>query len=154
RAVKASGADAGIAYDGDADRIGVVDEKANIIFGDRLLDLYARSLLVKGPVKVVFEVKCSQAIVEDIEKRGGTPSMCKAGHSLIKQKMKEGHAPIGGEMSGHMFFADRWYGFDDAIYASVRFAEILANHNGPMSSLLADLPSYPSTPELRVGCPD
>jgi phosphomannomutase / phosphoglucomutase len=132
----------------------VVDEKGGIIYGDRLLDLYARPLLAKGPVKVVFEVKCSQAIVEDIQARGGTPIMWKAGHSLIKQKMKEEAAPLGGEMSGHMFFADRWYGFDDALYASIRLVEILASGPGPLSSLLADLPRYPSTPELRVNCPD
>jgi phosphomannomutase/phosphoglucomutase len=153
--VKATRADLGIAFDGDADRIGVVDEKGEIIPGDKILLLYARAILKRKPgATVIGDVKCSKAIYDDITKRGGKAIMWKTGHSLIKAKMKETKAEMAGEMSGHMFFVDRWFGFDDAIYAACRMLEIAEEANAPFSTLLADLPRLVSTPEIRVDCPD
>ncbi|MGH7844843.1 MAG: phosphomannomutase/phosphoglucomutase [Candidatus Binatia bacterium] len=153
--VKQEDADLGIAYDGDADRIGVVDEKGNILWGDELLIMFSRDLLKNHPQAVIIsEVKCSQRLYDEIAKHGGKPIMWKAGHSLLKAKMKETKALLGGEMSGHMFFADRYFGYDDAIYASVRLVELLARGSKPLSSLLADVPETVSTPEIRVDCPD
>jgi len=153
--VKREKADVGIAYDGDADRIGVVDEKGNILWGDELLILFARDVLQRNPrATVISEVKCSQRLYDDVAKNGGVPVMWKAGHSLIKAKMKETQALLGGEMSGHMFFKERYFGYDDAIYASLRLLEILANSGKPLSTLLADLPASFSTPEIRVDCAD
>jgi phosphomannomutase/phosphoglucomutase len=150
--VKETGAELGIAFDGDSDRIGVVDEKGGIIWGDRLLALYARQVLADGPTSIIFEVKCSKGLIEDIEAHGGTPVMWKTGHSLIKQKMKETGALLAGEMSGHMFFAHRYFGFDDAIYAAARLVEIVAAEDAPLSEIMATVPSYPSTPEIRLEC--
>jgi len=148
-------ADLGIAYDGDADRIGAVDEQGNILWGDELLVLFARDVLQRNPHAVIIsEVKCSQRLYDDIAKNGGKAIMCKAGHSLLKAKMKETHALLAGEMSGHMFFKERYFGYDDAIYASLRLLEILAKSSQPLSGLLADLPKSVSTPEIRVDCPD
>lgn len=148
-------ADIGIAYDGDSDRIGAVDEKARPIYGDELLVLYAREILARKPgATIISEVKSSTRLYDDIVKHGGRPVMWKTGHSLIKSKMKEEHAELAGEMSGHVFFADRYYGYDDAIYASVRLLEILAAQQKPMSTLLADLPPALNTPEIRVDCDD
>jgi phosphomannomutase/phosphoglucomutase len=153
--VRQEGADLGIAYDGDADRIGVVDEKGNILWGDELLVLFARDVLRRHPEAVIIsEVKCSQRLYDDIEKHGGKAIMWKAGHSLLKAKMKETHALLAGEMSGHMFFADRYFGYDDAIYASLRLLQIVAQSPQPLSALLSDLPASQSTPEIRVDCPD
>jgi phosphomannomutase/phosphoglucomutase len=148
-------ADLGIAYDGDADRVGAVDEKGNILWGDELLVLFSRDVLQRNPRAVIIsEVKCSQRLYDDIAKNGGKAIMWKAGHSLLKAKMKETHALLAGEMSGHMFFKERYFGYDDAIYASLRLLEILAKSGQPLSALLADLPKSVSTPELRVDCPD
>ena len=148
-------ADIGIAFDGDADRIGVVDEKGQIIFGDKLLLIYAREILTRKPgALIIGDVKSSKQIYDDIAKRGGKPLMWKTGHSLIKAKMKETHAEMAGEMSGHMFFNDRWLGFDDAVYAACRVLEILDKANAPLSSLLADVPQLISTPEIRFDCPE
>jgi len=153
--VKAVGADVGIAYDGDADRIGAVDEQGNILWGDQLLVVYARDVLTDRPGStIISEVKASQSLYDDIGQRGGNPIMWKAGHSLIKAKMKETGAVLAGEMSGHMFFADRYFGFDDAIYASCRLVEILAKTRKPLSSLTEGLPSTTVTPEIRVECDD
>jgi phosphomannomutase / phosphoglucomutase len=153
--VKKEQADVGIAYDGDADRIGAVDEKGAILWGDELLVLFARDVLRRNPgATIISEVKCSQRLYDDIAKHGGKPIMWKAGHSLLKAKMKETGALLAGEMSGHMFFKERYFGYDDAIYASLRLLEILANAGKPLSSLLADLPPSVSTPEIRVDCPD
>ncbi|HSK30398.1 MAG TPA: phosphomannomutase/phosphoglucomutase, partial [Candidatus Limnocylindria bacterium] len=153
--VKKEQADVGIAYDGDADRIGAVDEKGTILWGDELLVLFARDVLRRNPgATIISEVKCSQRLYDDIAKHGGKPIMWKAGHSLLKAKMKETGALLAGEMSGHMFFKERYFGYDDAIYASLRLLEILANAGNPLSSLLADLPPSVSTPEIRVDCPD
>ncbi|MGH7833592.1 MAG: phosphomannomutase/phosphoglucomutase [Candidatus Binatia bacterium] len=153
--VREEKADLGIAYDGDADRIGVVDENGNIVWGDELLILFSRDLLKTRPGAVIIsEVKCSQRLFDEIGSRGGIPIMWKAGHSLLKAKMKETKALLAGEMSGHMFFADRYFGYDDAVYASVRLAELLAREGRPLSTLLADLPKTVSTPEIRVDCPD
>ena len=149
------GADCGIGYDGDADRIGVVDEKGNIIWGDYLMIIFARDILKeKKGAYFVSEVKCSRNLFEDIEKHGGKAIMWKAGHSLIKQKMKEVGALLAGEMSGHMFFADRYFGYDDAIYSSLRLLEIMEKEGKPLSQLLSDVPRMYATPEIRLDCPD
>ncbi|MEP6704215.1 MAG: phosphomannomutase/phosphoglucomutase [Acidobacteriota bacterium] len=154
-AVHEHSADIGLAFDGDGDRIGVVDERGRIIWGDELMILLSRSILAANPgATVIAEVKCSQNLFDDIEKQGGTPVMWKAGHSLIKAKMKETGAVLAGEMSGHIFFADRFYGFDDATYAGARVLEILSKTALPLSELLADIPPTFSTPELRVACAD
>lgn len=155
-AVRARGADIGIAFDGDADRIGIVDGDGTIIWGDYLLLMYARDVFARTGTgqSIIFDVKCSQALPDAIAKAGGVPVMWKTGHSLIKDKMKELHAPIAGEMSGHMFFAEGFYGHDDALYAAARILRIVAASGGSVRDLLADVPSYFSTPELRVDCPD
>lgn len=154
-AVKETGAHVGIGYDGDADRIGAVDEQGSILWGDRLMVLYARDILTQRPGSTILsEVKASQSLYDDIGRRGGRAIMWKTGHSLIKAKMKEESAVLAGEMSGHMFFADRYFGYDDAIYASCRLVEILAKSSQPLSALLADLPVTSVTPEIRVDCPD
>jgi len=153
--VKSEGLDIGIGYDGDGDRIGVLDENGEIVFGDKLLIIFAREILSRKPgATFISEVKCSKVMYDDIEKHGGRAIMWKTGHSLIKQKMKEENAAMAGEMSGHIFFADRYLGFDDAIYASCRLIEILANTGKKISELLADIPKTYSTPEIRVECPD
>jgi phosphomannomutase/phosphoglucomutase len=145
----------GIAYDGDADRIGVVDNRGTIVFGDRLMILLSRHILKRHPgAAILGEVKCSQTLYDDIAKHGGRPIVWKTGHSLIKRKMKEENALLAGEMSGHVFFADRYFGYDDAIYASLRLLEIMAEHDVPLDQLLADVPETHSTPELRVDCAD
>ncbi len=155
QAVRHHRADAGIAYDGDADRIGTIDEQGTIIWGDRLLLIFARDLLKDRPGStIISEVKASPCLYEDIRKRGGNGVMWKTGHSVMKAKMKEENAALAGEMSGHMFFADRYFGYDDAIYASCRLIEILSKTQAPFSSLLADLPPTQATPEIRVDCPD
>jgi phosphomannomutase/phosphoglucomutase len=153
--VKEIKAHVGIGYDGDADRIGVIDEQGEILWGDRLLLLFARDVLEKRPGSTfISEVKASQVFYDDIPKRGGRAIMWKTGHSLIKAKMKEEKALLAGEMSGHVFFADRYYGYDDAIYASCRLIEILVNQQKPLSSLLPDVPNTVVTPEIRVDCSD
>lgn len=153
--VKRAGANVGIGYDGDADRIGTVDEQGHILWGDRLMVLYARDILRERPGSTILsEVKASQSLYDDIRRRGGRPIMWKTGHSLIKAKMKAESAVLAGEMSGHMFFADRYFGYDDAIYASCRLVEILAKNKRPLSALLSDLPITSVTPEIRVDCPD
>jgi len=153
--VKEVKADIGIALDGDADRIGVIDEKGNILWGDQLLILFSRELLAKQPnSKILVEVKCSQALIDDVKNHKGIPILSPTGHSIIEAKMTEEHALIAGEMSGHMFFRDEYFGFDDAIYASARILRILSNSNKKMSELLADAPKYFSSPEIRVECSD
>lgn len=154
-AVKEHKADLCIAFDGDADRIGVVDEKGELIWGDQLMVIFSRAILVeqKGAT-FIAEVKCSQSLFDDIRSHGGNPIMWKVGHSLIKAKMKETNAALAGEMSGHIFFADRYFGYDDAAYAGARLLEILSRTDEPVSSLLAGLPKTVSTPELRFDCPD
>lgn len=155
RAVKNNKADIGIGYDGDADRIGAVDEQGNVLWGDRLMVLYARDILASRPGStIISEVKASQSLYDDIAKHGGRPIMWKTGHSLIKAKMKETSALLAGEMSGHMFFADRYFGYDDAVYASCRLVEILAKGSEPLSALTADLPKTVVTPEIRVDLDD
>ena len=155
QAVKDHGADVGIGYDGDADRIGAVDEQGQVLWGDRLLVLYSRDILVAKPGStIISEVKASQNLYDDIAKRGGRAIMWKTGHSLIKAKMKEEGAVLAGEMSGHMFFADRYFGYDDAVYASCRLVEILAKAQQPLSALVSDLPRLIVTPEIRVDLPD
>lgn len=153
--VRRERADVGVAYDGDADRLGVVDEEGDIIWGDQLLILFGREILARQPgATIIFEVKCSQALPEEIAKAGGRPLMWKTGHSLIKNKMKEEGAPLAGEMSGHLFFADEYFGYDDAVYASCRLVRLLARSPKSLHALLADVPKYHSTPEMRLDCPD
>jgi len=148
-------ADLGMAYDGDCDRLGVVDEHGNIIWGDQLLILFSREVLERRPgATIIFEVKCSQALSEEIEKAGGVPLMWRTGHSFIKAKMKEVDAPLAGEMSGHLFFADEYFGYDDALYASLRLVRLLSRSDKTIGEMLADVPRYFSTPEIRVDCPD
>jgi phosphomannomutase/phosphoglucomutase len=148
-------ADLGMAYDGDADRLGVVDEHGNIIWGDQLLILFSREILARQPgATIIFEVKCSQALPDEIERAGGVPLMWRTGHSFIKKKMKEENSPLAGEMSGHLFFADEYYGYDDAIYASLRLVRLLSRSDKSIAEMLADMPRYYSTPEIRVDCPD
>ncbi len=149
-AVKKEKADLGVAYDGDADRIGVVDEHGEIIWGDKLMILLSRAVLKAVPgAAIVGEVKCSFTMYDDIAKHGGKPVMWKTGHSLIKAKMKELHAELAGEMSGHIFYKHRFFGFDDAPYTAARLLEILSNEKGTLSSMLADVPVTYSSPELR-----
>lgn len=155
QAVREQKAELGIAFDGDTDRIGAVDEHGHVVYGDFLLLIYAREILTRKPGSTfIGEVKCSQVMYDELEKLGGRPIMYKTGHSLIKTKMKAEHAELAGEMSGHMFFADRYYGFDDAMYAACRLLEIVADSGKPLSAQVAGLPKTVSTPELRVDCPD
>jgi len=153
--VREKSVDLGIAFDGDADRIGVVNHEGDIIWGDQLMIIFSRDLLARNPgAKIVGEVKCSQILYDDIEKHGGKPIMWKAGHSLIKSKMKEEGALLGGEMSGHIFMAERYFGYDDAVYAGARLLEILTRTDKSVKELLSDLPTMVNTPEIRLDCPD
>lgn len=153
--VRSSGADLAVAFDGDGDRIGVIDEKGRIIWGDQLMVIFSRAILQEQPgATFIAEVKCSQTLFDDVRAHGGRPIMWKVGHSLIKAKMKEVGAVLAGEMSGHLFFADRYYGYDDATYAGARLIEILSHTDEPLSQLLADLPRTFYTPEIRLDCPD
>jgi len=155
-AVREDGAELGIAFDGDADRIGVVDSEGDVIWGDHLLIVYARDVLARTGTgqSIIFDVKCSQALPDAIEHAGGNPVMWKTGHSLIKERMKELSAPLAGEMSGHMFFTEGFYGHDDAIYAAARLLRIVADSGKTVRELLSDVPRFFSTPEIRVDCPD
>lgn len=154
-AVRATNADLGIAFDGDADRIGAIDEHGNVIYGDMLLLIFGREILTRKPgATFIGEVKCSQALYDELRKLGGNPIMYRTGHSLIKAKMKEEHAELAGEMSGHMFFADRYYGYDDALYSACRLIEIVERSGRPLSAQLEGLPKMVATPEIRVDCPD
>jgi phosphomannomutase/phosphoglucomutase len=155
-AVRKDGADIGIAFDGDADRIGVIANDGEIIWGDYLLIIYARDALARTGrgQSIVFDVKASQALPEAVEKAGGVPVMWKTGHSLIEEKMHETRAPVGGEMSGHMFFSEGFYGFDDALYGAARLLKIVAESGKSVHDLLADVPRFVSTPEIRVDCAD
>jgi phosphomannomutase/phosphoglucomutase len=156
RAVRETGSEVGIGFDGDADRIGIVDGDGTIVWGDYLLLLYARDVLArtgKGQ-SIIFDVKCSQALPDGIAAAGGKPVMWKTGHSLIKDKMKELKAPIAGEMSGHMFFTEGFYGHDDALYGAARLLRIVTDAKRTVKQLLSDVPRFVSTPEIRVDCPD
>jgi len=153
--VKEKKLDVGFGYDGDGDRIGVVDAEGNLVYGDKLMIIFSREILSRKPgATFISEVKCSKTLYDDIEKNGGRAIMWKTGHSLIKQKMKLEKAELAGEMSGHIFFSDRYFGFDDAVYASCRLLEILSGTGKKISDLLADVPETVSTPEIRVECPD
>jgi len=147
--------DLGVGYDGDGDRIGVVDSKGEVIYGDQLMVIYAREILSRKPgATFISEVKCSMVMYDDIRRHGGNAVMWRTGHSLIKKKMKEENAELAGEMSGHMFFKDRYFGFDDALYATCRLLEILAATGKGVDELIQDLPKTFTTPEIRVECPD
>ena len=153
--IRETGAEIGIALDGDADRIGVVDSAGRIVWGDQLLMLFAREILREQPgATFVGEVKCSQVMYDDITARGGRAIMWKVGHSLIKTKMKEENAVLAGEMSGHICFADRYFGFDDGVYAADRVVELLSRSKEPLSAILDALPAVHNTPEIRVDCPE
>ena len=154
-AVRRTGADFGIGYDGDADRVGAVDRNGRIVFGDQLLALLARDVLQRVPgAEIIFDVKCSQGLVEDIAAHGGRPSMWKTGHSLIKSRMHETGAPLAGEMSGHMFFAEGYFGFDDALFAAGRLLRYVAASGQTLDQLVDSIPRYHSTPETRLACED
>jgi phosphomannomutase len=151
--VAKQGADLGIAFDGDADRIGVVDSEGHVLFGDQLMIVLARDVLQALPgATIIADVKASQVLFDEIAKAGGTPLMWKTGHSLIKSKMAETGSPLAGEMSGHIFFADKWYGFDDAPYSAVRLLGIVARMKGTLAEVRAALPQVINTPELRFDC--
>ncbi len=153
--VKDKKLDVGLGFDGDGDRLGVVDENGNILWGDQLLIIYMREILKERPKsKIIFDVKCSKALEEEIKKEGGIPLMWKTGHSLIENKLHQEKAPLAGELSGHLYFADRYYGFDDAIYASLRLLEIMDKTGKKLSQLLEGVKKYYSTPEIRVEVPD
>lgn len=153
--VKREKAQVGLAFDGDSDRLGVVDEEGNILWGDQLLLIFARDILKKrSEGTIIYEVKCSKTLETEIRRLNGNPIMWKAGHSLIKGKMKETGAMLAGEMSGHLFFADEYYGYDDAIYAAARLLRILSETTMPLSQFLKDIPKTYTTPEIRVDCPD
>ncbi len=155
KTVLESGADLGIGYDGDTDRVGVIDEKGRMIFADTLLAILSQEVLERHPgAQIVFDVKCSQALPEQIEKHGGKPLMWKTGHSLLKAKMKEVHAPLAGEMSGHIFYSDDFYGFDDAVYVSGRLMQIVSNGTRTLSELVDEVPDFESTPEIRIEATD
>ncbi len=153
--VLGEGLELGFAYDGDADRVGVIDSRGEVIWGDKLMIILSRALLAKHPgATIIGEVKCSQTMYDDIAARGGRGILWKTGHSLIKTKMKEEEALLAGEMSGHIFFADRYFGFDDALYATLRILEILSHSEIPLHEMLADVPETFATPEIRVACDD
>ncbi len=155
KAVKEHQADLGIGYDGDADRVGAVDERGRIVWGDQILALLAREVLLKHPgAPIVFDVKCSQGLEEDIAAHGGKPIMARTGHSVMKARMKEEKAPLAGELSGHIFFQDDFYGFDDAIYVSLRLLRNVADSGKSLGTLLDSVPQYVATPEIRLDASD
>ncbi|UCF79120.1 MAG: hypothetical protein JSW03_02370, partial [Candidatus Eiseniibacteriota bacterium] len=145
----------GVSEDGDGDGIGAVDDKGRIIWGDQLVAVFATDILARNPGgTIIFDVKCSQGLEEHIRALGGRPLMWRTGHSLIKRKLKEEKALLAGEMSGHMFFADGYYGYDDAIFAAARLVSLISRSEKPLSALIDELPRYVSTPEIRLECPD
>jgi phosphomannomutase len=153
--VRARKADVGVAFDGDADRNGMVDDQGEILFGDQLMVIFSRDVLKNHPgATIIADVKASQVLYDEIAKAGGQPLMWKTGHSLIKSKMAEIGSPLAGEMSGHIFFADHWYGFDDALYCAVRALGIVARMTGTLSSVREALPHVLNTPEVRFNCDD
>ena len=155
KTVRQTGADLGLSFDGDGDRLGVVDDQGNIIWTDQLLIVWSREVLQRHPgASIVFDVKCTQALVDEIERLGGVPVMWKTGNSFIKQKCREVKAPLAGEMSGHLFFADRYYGFDDALYSALRLLETISLGESALSAIIDTIPHYYATPEIRVDCPD
>ncbi len=154
-AVTAGGCDLGIAFDGDGDRIGVIDERGRIVWGDQLVAIFAADVLRRHPgATIISDVKASQTLFDEIERLGGVPLMSRTGHSLVKSKMAEVGCPLAGEMSGHMFFADGYYGFDDALYAAVRLLSIVARSDESLGAMRDRLPAVVNTPELRFDCPE
>ena len=153
--VAETGADFGIGFDGDADRIGAITGTGRIVWGDQLLALFARDVFTRVPgAEIIFDVKCSQGLIEDILAHGGKPTMWKTGHSLIKSKLQETGAPIAGEMSGHMFFSEGYFGFDDALFAAGRLLRYVASTGKTLDQLVESIPQYFSTPETRLECPE
>jgi phosphomannomutase / phosphoglucomutase len=150
-----AGADLGLAWDGDGDRLGVIDERGRRHEADLIIILLARDLLTRHPgAKIVFDVKCSQVLADDVRQHGGVPVMWKTGHSLLKRKMREDGILLGGEVSGHIFFAENYYGVDDGLLAAAKLLEVIARHRGPASELFDAIPQFPATPELKAPCPD
>lgn len=148
-------ADIGIGYDGDADRMGIVDDQGRVIYADQLLTILSRDVLKKNPgAKIIFDVKCSQLVPEEIERLGGIPLMWKTGHSIIKEKMRNEKAPLAGEMSGHIFFKDGYFGYDDGIFSSFRLLQYLSKQEQTLGEIIDQLPQFYSTPEIRIDCPD
>jgi phosphomannomutase/phosphoglucomutase len=155
RKVKETNADLGIGYDGDADRVGAVDERGRIVWGDQILAILAREVLAKYPgATIVFDVKCSQGLEEDIVAHGGKPIMARTGHSVMKARMKAEHAPLAGELSGHIFYQDEFFGFDDAIYVSLRLLRIVADSGKSLGEIVDSVPQYVATPEIRLDTTD
>ena len=155
KTVTENGADLGFGYDGDSDRVGLIDEKGRVVFADQILALLSQEVLKNNPgASIIFDVKCSQLVPEVVEKAGGKPVMWKTGHSLIKKHMHQTGAPLAGEMSGHIFFKDGFFGFDDGIYVSFRLVQLLSRQNKKLSELVDQLPAFISTPEIRIACPD
>src|SRR5262245_16191964 len=153
--VKRTGADFGVGFDGDADRIGAIDGKGRVVFGDQLLALFARDVLERVPgAEILFDVKCSQGLIEDIQAHGGRPTMWKTGHSLLKSRLHETGAPLAGEMSGHMFFKEGYFGYDDALFAAGRLLQYVARTGRTLAELVDSIPQYYSTPETRLPCPE
>jgi len=153
--VRKEGADLGLGFDGDGDRVGAMDEEGRLLFGDKLLALLASEVIENTPgEKIIFDVKCSQGLVDYIKARGGVPVMYKTGHSLLKAKLREEEAPLAGEMSGHIFFADEFFGYDDALYAALRLVRLLELRGKPLSDLAAEVPAYINTPEIHIPCKD
>jgi phosphomannomutase/phosphoglucomutase len=153
--VRRTGADLGIGFDGDADRIGAVDARGRMVFGDQLLALFARDVLTRVPgAEIIFDVKCSQGLIEDIAAHGGRPVMWKTGHSLIKSRLHETGAPLAGEMSGHMFFSEGFFGFDDALFAAGRLLRLVAATGTSLADLVDSIPHFHATPEIRLACPE
>ena len=155
RLVATAQADLGLGFDGDGDRLGGVDDRGGILWGDVLMAIFWREILASHPGAVALvEVKCSQALIDEIRRLGGRPQFTATGHSLIKARMRELNAVFAGEMSGHMFFADEYYGYDDAVYAAGRLLRLLSHTDRPLSAIVAEIPRYCATPEVRVACPD
>ena len=153
--VKQTGAELGIGFDGDADRIGAITASGRIVWGDQLLALFARDVLERVPgATILYDVKCSQSLAEDIAAHGGVPSMWKTGHSLLKTRLAETGAPLAGEMSGHMFFSEGFFGFDDALFAAGRLLKYVASTGATLDQLVESLPQYFATPEIRLACPE
>jgi len=149
--VKKEGLELGLAFDGDGDRVGVIDDKGQIIWPDRQMILYSRDILDRNPgAKIIYDVKCSTLLPKAISEAGGEPEMWKTGHSFVKARIKETGAALGGEMSGHIFFKERWYGFDDALYSAARLLEILSRDNRPVSEIFGEIPDSVNTPELGI----
>jgi phosphomannomutase/phosphoglucomutase len=147
-------ADLGLAYDGDGDRLAVIDERGQQVFGDQVLMVLARDVLERGPARIVYEILCTQALADDVTAHGGEPIVTPSGYAFVHQAMRDTGAALGGEFSGHLFFNEPGFGFDDSILASMKLLNVLSRSPRPLSALVAELPAYASSPQLRLPCPD